>query len=82
MANQLRQMCLALVPALKQKRPQSWNQNERTNKDAPKYEQAISACERALCQLTVTLTFREEGKEEKERKKCVLQMVFRSKAPS
>ena len=45
-------------------------------------QQAISARERALCQLTVGFEFQSRRERRKGHKSCALQMVFRSKVPS
>ena len=42
------------------------------------YKQAISAHERALCQLTVCFEFQSKSEERKGHKSCALQMVYRS----
>ena len=42
-------------------------------------QQAISARERALCQLTVCFEFQSRSEKRKGHSHCALQMVFRSK---
>ena len=42
-------------------------------------EQAISARERALCQLTVCFEFQSRSDRRKGHKNCALEMVFRRK---
>ena len=42
------------------------------------FEQAISAREQALCQLTVCFEFQSSRERRKGHKNCALQMVFRS----
>ena len=46
------------------------------------FEQAISACERALCQLTVCFEFQSRSESRKGHKGYALQMVFRRKVQS
>ena len=41
-------------------------------------EQAITACEWALCQLTVCFEFQIRSERRKGHKSCALQMVFRN----
>ena len=45
------------------------------------YEQAISACEWALCQLTVCLEFQSKSEGRKGHKNCTLHMTLQSKVP-
>ena len=47
-----------------------------------KVEQAIRACEWALCQLTVCSEIQSRSERRKGHKSCALQMVLRSKVPS
>ena len=47
-----------------------------------KKNQANSACERALYQLTVCFEIQDESERGKRNKSCALQMVFKSILPS
>ena len=59
--------------------PQWGGHNYSKNKLVALIQQTISACERALCQLTVCFEFQSRSQRRKGHKSCALQLVLRSK---